>query len=282
MRTNVTDEAEARLPDIPASFFVPQRLWTLAEGLRIEEYRPAENDALPSHDHPMLVINVMLTGVLHETVGGHTHTLKAGMLSVLPPDCAHQVRAGVAGTRVLHLEIEPIWLRRTPALSQRAFAYRTEQGPLVVRLTTRLVDEIQRQDEFAPTVIEAMVVDALCQLCRSEQHPSTSPVWLKALVQDVSSAPESAPSLDQVARRQGIHLQTASRLFKRHVGQGYKAFLLAQRVLRACTWLTEHPEWDLAYLANRLGFADQSHFTRVFRAHRGQTPAQFRSQARQV
>lgn len=282
MRTNVSDEAEPRLPDIPESFFVPQRLWTLAEGLRIEEYRPAENDALPSHDHPMLVINVMLTGVLQETVHGRTHTLKAGMLSVLPPDCAHQVRAGVAGTRVLHLEIEPIWLRRTPALSQRAFAYRTEQGPLVVRLTNRLVDEIQRQDEFAPTVIEAIVVDTLCQLCRSEQHPSTIPVWLKALVQDVSSAAESAPSLDQVARRQGIHLQTASRLFKRHIGQSYKAFLLAQRVLRACVWLTEHPEWDLAYLANRLGFADQSHFTRVFRAHRGQTPAQFRSQARQV
>lgn len=282
MRAKAVEVAENRLPEIPAGFFVPQRLWNLAEGLRIEEYRPAEHDALTSHDHPMLVINVMLTGSIHETVQGRSHTLEAGMLSVLPPDCAHLVRAGSAATRVLHLEIEPSWLRRTPALSARAWSYQIEQGPLVVRLTSRLIDEIQRQDDLTPTVIESLVVDLLCQLCRLVQSPGASPVWLKGLLQQVSLAPESAPSLEQVARRQGIHLQTASRLFKRHVGQGYKAFLLAQRVLRACEWLGQHPDWDLADLASRLGFADQSHFTRVFRAHRGQTPAQFRSRNRLV
>lgn len=282
MRPRKLSDLESQLPALPAGFFVPQRLWALAEGLRIEEYQPARLDDLPSHDHPMLVINVVVAGELQETVNGRTQVLKAGMLSLLPPGCAHQVCADAEATRVLHLEIEPAWLRRVPWFEQQAWQYRIEQGPLAVRLAARLIDEILLQDELTATVIEALVVDLLCQLCRREHNVSMTPAWLRALLQEVSQAPESAPALELVARRQGIHLQTASRLFKRHVGQGYKAYLLAQRVLRGCEWLTRHPDWDLAYLATRLGFADQSHFTRVFRAHRGQTPAQFRQRARRV
>jgi AraC-like DNA-binding protein len=40
--------------------------------------------------------------------------------------------------------------------------------------------------------------------------------------------------------------------------------------------LLHDPEWPLVVIAAECGFADQRHFTRVFRKLTGTTPAQFR------
>lgn len=66
-----------------------------------------------------------------------------------------------------------------------------------------------------------------------------------------------------------------SRCFKRAVGVGVQRYVARRRVERARAMLrrTEEP---LADIAQRLGFADQSHFTKVFRRETGDTPARFR------
>jgi AraC-like DNA-binding protein len=46
--------------------------------------------------------------------------------------------------------------------------------------------------------------------------------------------------------------------------------------VRAACELLRDPEWPLAAIAAECGFADQSHFTRVFRRMAGTTPARFR------
>jgi AraC family transcriptional regulator len=67
-----------------------------------------------------------------------------------------------------------------------------------------------------------------------------------------------------------------SRCFKRAVGVGPRRYLARRRVERARDMIRRTDE-PLASIAQTLGFADQSHFTNVFRRETGETPARFRA-----
>jgi AraC family transcriptional regulator len=67
-----------------------------------------------------------------------------------------------------------------------------------------------------------------------------------------------------------------SRCFKQAVGVGPQRYVLRRRVERARDMIRRTGE-PLAAIARLLGFADQSHFTNVFRRETGATPARFRA-----
>lgn len=67
-----------------------------------------------------------------------------------------------------------------------------------------------------------------------------------------------------------------SRCFKQAVGVGPRRYVVGRRVERAQDMIRRTDE-PLAAIAQLLGFADQSHFTSVFRRETGATPARFRA-----
>ena len=79
--------------------------------------------------------------------------------------------------------------------------------------------------------------------------------------------------------RQGAQTQLSpshfSRAFKRAVGTGPQRYTVQRRVQRA-KGLLRHGGDSLAVIAVAAGFADQSHFTAVFRRETGVTPGRFR------
>jgi transcriptional regulator GlxA family with amidase domain len=70
-----------------------------------------------------------------------------------------------------------------------------------------------------------------------------------------------------------------SRYFRKHLGQSFTDVLNQMRIDRAADMLA-NSDRDLKMIALDTGFPDQSYFTKVFRRHRGLTPAEFRRQAR--
>lgn len=84
-------------------------------------------------------------------------------------------------------------------------------------------------------------------------------------------------SLSEPARACGLSVSYFSRAFKRSVGLPPHRWLLLQRVLRAKE-LLRVPDRPLADIAAACGFADQSHFTRVFTQITGASPSAWRKQ----
>jgi AraC family transcriptional regulator len=82
-------------------------------------------------------------------------------------------------------------------------------------------------------------------------------------------------TLSEVANECGLSLSYFMRAFKRSTGDAPHRWLLRQRVQHAKTLLRE-TQMGLAEIAIVCGFADQSHFTRVFGAHTGQAPGVWR------
>lgn len=82
-------------------------------------------------------------------------------------------------------------------------------------------------------------------------------------------------SLQQLAQVAGLSHYQLIRAFRAATGMTPHAYQLNAHINRARSSLQSG--MALAQLAHELGFADQSHFQRVFKAHAGITPGRYRS-----
>jgi AraC-like DNA-binding protein len=87
-------------------------------------------------------------------------------------------------------------------------------------------------------------------------------------------------SLADVALECQLSVAQFARSFRRSTGMPPHRYLTERRVERARTLLL-HSDLPLADVAVRCGFADQSHFTKVFRRLIGVSPGTFRSASRE-
>ncbi|MCH7232680.1 helix-turn-helix domain-containing protein [Glycomyces sp. L485] len=82
---------------------------------------------------------------------------------------------------------------------------------------------------------------------------------------------------DQVAERFAMSPKAIQRLFQFYVGLGPKWLIRRYRMHDAAERLAADPTVDLARLAAELGWFDQAHFTRDFKALIGSPPAEYAS-----
>lgn len=86
----------------------------------------------------------------------------------------------------------------------------------------------------------------------------------------------TTPSLSGLARTLGCSPFHLSRVFREETGLSLRAYVKRLRARTAAEHLTTQGA-DLSALAQRLGYADHSHFTNAFRAEWGLPPSAFRS-----
>ena len=84
--------------------------------------------------------------------------------------------------------------------------------------------------------------------------------------------------LSKLAGQVGLSPHYFSLLFKRAFGVSPYRYILSMRIDRAKRLLSER-HMAISQIALELGFADQSHFTKVFKTFVGATPRQYRSLA---
>lgn len=97
------------------------------------------------------------------------------------------------------------------------------------------------------------------------------------LINDIVAFVENDPEVlrvAQVCERFGLSERALQRLVRRRVGLSPKWLIQRRRLQEASVRLRENPA-SLATVAADLGYADQPHFTRDFRAITGMTPGDF-------
>jgi AraC family transcriptional regulator len=163
--------------------------------------------------------------------------------------------------------------------------------PLVSRIARSLAAEVERGPAHRPAA-DRLLVDGLslalaAQLARrfgSGRPPAPPSADARALTRE-----RLRRVLDHIEARLGDELTLAelagiaclspfhfSRCFTRAVGVGPRRYVARRRVERARDMIRRTDE-PLASIAQTLGFADQSHFTSVFRRETGETPVRFRA-----
>jgi AraC-like DNA-binding protein len=119
----------------------------------------------------------------------------------------------------------------------------------------------------------AAAIGALTAFLRTHRPP---PDPQRTLVMEIAAAMRAAGpggTVAGIAHRFGVSPRTLQRLFARHVGASPKQALQRHRRQRAVDRIAEPGGPSLARIAAELGYADQSHLTRDFRATLGRGPA---------
>jgi AraC-like DNA-binding protein len=170
----------------------------------------------------------------------------------------------------------------------RPGCFRAFLGGPVSDIADRVVPLV---DVFGPKVIEAAesvrtAADDAQMVRAIDNLLIANPAELSAAARRAAEAVESIardPEITRVAQLRadtGLTTRSLQRLFAEHVGCTPKWAIRIYRLNDAAQRIAAEREPDYAGLAVRLGYSDQSHFIRDFRAVTGQPPAEYARTAR--
>ena len=247
-------------------------------GIVLSENVYAATSKLPRHEHSSAFFSLTLAGGYVER---HTHRdldYRPGTIAFHPPHEEHSVAIGTKTVQCLNIEVGDDWMRRLQEVDAAApRLVSAETGPLVW-LAARLRQELVARTFVTPLMAEGLVLEMLAVTAQlyTEEKDASKPRWLRKAEEILREQFDENLTVSGVAADAGVHPVHLSRTWRRFRGCSLGHSLHEIRVEQACRRLAAD-RVSLANLALEVGFADQTHFTRVFKQFTGTTPGAYRA-----
>jgi len=240
------------------------------------------------HSHPTWSIGAVDAGEsIFSGAPGGQHRLQPGTLVIVP---AHRVHAcnpapdTAWSYQMLHLDaawVEAVSADRQPPDADAATAalIRIDRSATRYRMfchiNALLFSSADPGEKEAAVVAFIDELDVAAGNPIPARHPSPQQHRrLQPAFALLDAAPMSSVSLDDLASCTGMDRYAVIRAFRTVTGLTPHAWQLNRRINVARERLGQGQ--PLAEVAHALGFADQSHFQRLFKAHAGITPGRYR------
>jgi AraC-like DNA-binding protein len=257
--------------------------WIASEGPvgGVERFRAwLGREAYDKHRHDTYAIGLTDRGVQVFDYRGAERVSLPGQVVVLHPDERHDGRAGTRdgfGYRIVY--VEPVRI----AEALRSLAGHARPLPFVRESVARhaaLARAVRRAfasplDELAA---DALVAEIAQGLLAGEGAAPVAPRLDAAAVErarQLLDAERTRPVRSrELEAASGLSRYELARQFRLALGTSPHRYLLMRRLDTAREAM--HRGRPLAEVADEVGFADQAHFTRVFKAASGLTPGRYR------
>jgi AraC family transcriptional regulator len=233
---------------------------------------------IPRHAHDLASFYLVLEGSLTEFYDRNRRDLRTCSVVFTPPGEIHSNAFHNAGGRCFLVELTPHWTDRLAASGIKLERSLDTNNGEPTRLATRLYKEFRYADKASALSIEGLALEILAAFARQTENAPAAylPAWLRAAKDMLHDRFSETIRLDEIAEQVGVHPAHLARAFRRRYGCSLGEYQRRLRVEDASRQLvaTRHSLADIALAA---GFADQAHFSRVFRERTGMTPAKFRA-----
>lgn len=236
------------------------------------------------HSHPTYSVGAIDQGQsLFSSEGGKPVILEPGTLVLVPADHVHSCnpRPGLTWSYQM-LYLSAAWLAEVRAeYDGRQEAVRLIRSPAMYAkfcaLNALLFSTSDVQEKEAALVEFVGDCDAYQVTAMDDLVPaaSASPEQLLPVFEILRAAPTTNFSLELLARSARMSRYQLIRAFRSATGLTPHAWQLNHRVNLAKELIRAGE--SSARVAHTLGFADQAHFQRVFKAYAGITPGGFRA-----
>jgi AraC family transcriptional regulator len=223
----------------------------------------------PEHCHERDLLCLVLDGSYVERCGRRHRTRKPLEVFFHPAGVSHASDFRAAGARILRIEIDPRF-RPTEGVEP--------DGESSARLARHLYEEFVLQDEASRFAVEEIALRLVARVRGWEARTADRmlPAWLLDAKECVRAGFHGRLTLRDVAVAAGVHPIHLASVFRRHHGCSVGQFIQRLRIDQARRDLAR-ADATLAAVAADCGFADQCHFTRVFKRQVGTTPGRYRS-----
>ncbi|MCO6492963.1 MAG: helix-turn-helix transcriptional regulator [Phaeodactylibacter sp.] len=227
---------------------------------------------MPFHTDPAPRLSIVLYGELEE----HTlrHSARARPFSVVAKSEAvtHRNHFGPKGARLLSVVFE-----------NEAFRPFAEAGGLpcwrwfhnweIARESLNFLRAIQSGRE--ERTVRENAIHLVAALGAEEVGLQKSPpLWVRYIAEQIQDHCYENLLVQELAQVAEVHPVYLARAFRKYYGCSVKEYQHRQR-LRSVLGQLAAREAPLAHLAFDLGYADQAHFSRIFKREAGITPGQF-------
>ncbi len=220
------------------------------------------------HRHESASFSFVAAGRYRECIGRQAHSRSAATL-VYHPAGEHHAVAFESDLRILSIELCGF----RDAIDRGS----SHRSALVAWLGARLERELARVDSASALAIDGIIGEMLCEGSRGRVllEEKATAKWLRRATDFVHDNFQSTVTLGEIANVAGVHSAHLSRVFRQKMGCTVGEYVRRLRFEFASQQLlsTERP---LCEVANEAGFADQSHFHRLFRSKMGLTPYTYR------
>jgi AraC family transcriptional regulator len=246
-------------------------------GFTLSELRFPKSYVQPLFEPELPYVAVVLEGALVKSFPRQSLELGRANAVTIPVGATHGALFGSDGARILIVKprsaSEPVagCFDRVAELRGRELTW----------LAWRLAGELRASDAAAPLAAEGFALELLAATTREARHersPGRPPAWLRSAEELLRARLADRIGLGELAEAVGVHPTYLARAFRVHYGLSVGEYGRRLRLAWAAAELARG-EKPLVEIAASAGFADQSHFTRVFRRHVGTTPARYRERA---
>lgn len=222
--------------------------------------------ALGSHAHAEDRIVLTLRGAFNSTYARRTFALNAWNAIYRPAEIEHR-DAYPAASVCLSVRVPAGERRRS-----NTFALGDQELPA---FTSRLSAELDAADASAELAIEALSAEITGRLLTSCERTLPRHKWLRQVRERLEDEYARPPTLSAIAATVDRATSYVATAFKATYGKSIGEYVRDVRIWRARR-LVEDRSISLADLAHEAGFADQSHFARLFKRHFRMTPGEYR------
>jgi AraC family transcriptional regulator len=261
---------------VPVTMGSPQFRSLELDGFGVTEAWFPATEVLPRHTHDRACVAVMVDGSFDLRFTGKAYHCSPASVFTEPAGETHANYMGPRGAHVVVVQPDPTrteLLQPFGRLLERA-AHNHHAG--MMERASRLARELERPDDLSRLAAEGIVLEMLVTLSRMDTGASRRPPWWLLRAQEVLHARFSEPiQVQEVASEVGVHPAHLARCFRIHFKLSMGTYVRRLRLDWAARELVES-DVSLAAVALAAGFADQSHFTRFFKRHVGQTPNVYR------
>ncbi|HJQ41163.1 MAG TPA: AraC family transcriptional regulator [Thermoanaerobaculia bacterium] len=244
--------------------------WSFGAFRLSESVYPA-HATLPRHAHARAYLGFVVHGAHRETTSDHERDCGRSAVVFHPASECHANRFSPNGGRIFRMEIDDEWLARLRVLDRPVESH---GGPLST-IASRMFSEFHARDSVSSLMIESLALQFAACVARDATTKDFAPAWLRRTVDYLHDRVLDEIHLDDLAALAGVHPAHLSRVFRKHYRCSVGQYVRRLRIDLATRELAESQR-PIAEIAARLGFADQSHFSRVFVKRIGLTPGRYR------
>lgn len=242
-----------------------------ADGISFIDTRYQEKVFDGWHHHENAHLTFVLQGGNFEKREYSSREMAAGTSVFYHSHELHRNDRTIFPSRNLNLEIEPSFLQRF-SLTEAGVYRSLANNPMGKFLLLKMYREIRNADNLTSDSLQMLFLGAVAN--NGQESEQKRPSWINRIHQLLNDQWDDTPTLSQLAATAAVYPTSISKHFPRYFGCTLGEYMRRLKVEKALG-LLRSGRYSLTEIAYHCGFADQSHFTRVFRTQTGFLPRQY-------
>jgi AraC-like DNA-binding protein len=247
---------------------------------RLTEATYRAGQSLLRHAHERAAVTIVVSGMVTETFHRKEYRCEPWSLLFKPASEPHGNVYGPTGASCIFVEFVEGWSHRLGVRQDVVERVSFASPAAGLPLARKLFQEVRHPDRATPLALEGLLLEMFAGMIRQSdgRRRIESPAWLQRAVELIHDTFATPLRVADIAVEVGLHPVSLARGFRQHLGHSPAEYLREVRLQwsREALIGSSRPVADIAIAA---GFADQSHFTRVFTKRFGLSPSRYRRQS---